>query len=425
MKLKKNLNGANFIRQIFQEISRQENKTQLPARAKISLTDCAMSCFAMFSLKWPSLLQYDKNRRDFHIANNLRTLFHVKNAPCDTYMRECLDEMPLKMIRPCFKKIFATLQRDRALDGFRFIDGYHLISVDGTGYYSSSKVYCTNCCIKNHRNGTTTYYHNMLGAAMVHPDIKQVIPFCPEPIVGRTNASKNDCEQEATKRLLNHMRREHPHLKILIVQDALYDSGPNVKQLELLSMKYIIVRKGDPLKWGNKELIETSEVTDQDGIVHHFRFRNGDVLNSSHRDIKTNIFEERFITKKGKESIGCWITNIPITKDNVHQLVRGGRTRWKIENETFNTLKNQGYNFKHNYGHGKKNLSTIMNYLMLLAFLVDQAQLLSCGLFKRAREERRTLHLLWESMRTYFGDFQWDSWPQYLSTVAKVKFNSS
>ena len=60
--------------------------------------------------------------------------------------------------------------------------------------------------------------------------------------------------------------------------------------------------------------------------------------------------------------------------------MRGGRARWKIENETFNTLKNLGYNFEHNYGHGKKYLSTVFGLLMMLAFLLDQIQELCCTL---------------------------------------------
>ena len=47
-----------------------------------------------------------------------------------------------------------------------------------------------------------------------------------------------------------------------------------------------------------------------------------------------------------------WVTDLTITPDNAQHLVRGGRSRWKIENETFNTLKNQGYQFGHNFGHG-------------------------------------------------------------------------
>ena len=68
-------------------------------------------------------------------------------------------------------------------------------------------------------------------------------------------------------------------------------------------------------------------------------------------------------------------------------MVRGGRARWKIENETFNTLKNQGYQFGHNFGHGKQNLSTIFVMLMMLAFLVDQTQELCCPLFQAVRQE--------------------------------------
>ena len=65
------------------------------------------------------------------------------------------------------------------------------------------------------------------------------------------------------------------------------------------------------------------------------------------------------------------------------KIMRGGRARWKIENETFNTLKNLGYNFERNYGHGKNYLSTIFCMLMMLAFLIDQIQEICCPLFRR------------------------------------------
>ena len=76
-----------------------------------------------------------------------------------------------------------------------------------------------------------------------------------------------------------------------------------------------------------------------------------------------------------------WVTDLRVSKRNVYKLMRGGRARWKIENETFNTLKNQGYNFEHNYGHGEQHLSVVFAMLMMLAFLVDQTQQLCCALF--------------------------------------------
>ena len=79
-----------------------------------------------------------------------------------------------------------------------------------------------------------------------------------------------------------------------------------------------------------------------------------------------------------------WITDFALTTDIVEKIMRGGRARWKIEIETFNTLKNQGYHFEHNYGHGKKNLSVVLAMVMMLTFLVDQTQQLCCPLFQTA-----------------------------------------
>ena len=85
--------------------------------------------------------------------------------------------------------------------------------------------------------------------------------------------------------------------------------------------------------------------------------------------------------------------------------MRGGRARWKIENETFNTLKNQGYNFEHNYGHGEQNLSVVFAMLMMLAFLVDQTQQLCCALFQAVWAKLGSKRLLWERMRALFYDY--------------------
>lgn len=89
--------------------------------------------------------------------------------------------------------------------------------------------------------------------------------------------------------------------------------------------------------------------------------------------------------------------------------MQGGRARWKIENETFNTLKNQGYNFEHNYGHGEKNLSVVFATLMMLAFFVDQTPQLCCALFQAVWVKLGSKRLLWERMRALFYDDAWTS----------------
>ncbi|MEM6699386.1 MAG: hypothetical protein AAF599_13375 [Bacteroidota bacterium] len=89
--------------------------------------------------------------------------------------------------------------------------------------------------------------------------------------------------------------------------------------------------------------------------------------------------------------------------------MRAGRSRWKIENETFNTLKNQGYNFEHNYGHGKENLCTNLVLLMMLAFFVDQLQQLLNPLFQAAWKKNQSKIALWEAVRSKFNEFVVDA----------------
>jgi len=116
----------------------------------------------------------------------------------------------------------------------------------------------------------------------------------------------------------------------------------------------------------------------------------------------------------------------PHNRKNIHQLMLGGRARWKIDNETFNNLKNQGYHFEHNFGHGKNNLCTVMSFLMLLAFLIDQLQLICCDLYLDARRKALTFSNLWERMRSFFCYIELNTWESFLGFIARKKaINSS
>ena len=114
--------------------------------------------------------------------------------------------------------------------GVRFVTMREI--ADGTGYFSSSRVHCKNCCEKHHKDGRVTYYHQMLGAVVVHPEQREVFPLAPEPIVKGDGATKNDCERNAAKRLLGDVRREHPHLKLIVVEDGLASNGPHIQLLK-------------------------------------------------------------------------------------------------------------------------------------------------------------------------------------------------
>ena len=173
----------------------------------------------------------------------MKNLYGVGRAPSDTALRERLNEVDPKSLRRAFKRVFAELQRGQGLKDFTHL-GHHLRSVDGTGYFSSSSVHCGNCCEQHHRDGRTTYYHQMLGAVLVHPRHREVFPLAPEPIVKADGASKNDCERDAAKRLLKDVRREHPpHPRLIVVEDALASNGPHIELLKALDLRFVLGAK--------------------------------------------------------------------------------------------------------------------------------------------------------------------------------------
>ena len=147
--------------------------------------------------------------------------------------------------------------------------------------------------MKHHRNGSVTYSHQLLGATLVHPDLKEVIPLAPEPIIQQDGQTKNDCERNATRRWLKRFRQEHPHLPVIVVEDALSANAPHLRDLREAGMHYIIgVKPGD-----HSFLFQHLQILDEagqmqvltlhdpaTGILHHFRFCNGAPLNESNPD---------------------------------------------------------------------------------------------------------------------------------------------
>ena len=389
-----------------------------------SWQDCLMSGLAVFGFKMPSLLQFEKEKSsEPWIRRNLRTLYGVEQAPSDTCMRERLDVLSPHQLRRPFKKIFSYLQRGKALESYRYLGGHYIVSLDGTGQFSSEKVHCECCCEKHHKSGRIEYYHQMLGAVLVHPDHREVIPLAPEPIVKGDGDTKNDCERNAAKRLLSDLRREHPHLKVLIVEDGLASNFPHLSLLDSLNMQYVIgVKPGDHkylFNWIKDLKPMAHQYTDDLGTQHEFHAYTDVPLNDANYNYRVNVLEYWETKKDGRKQRFSWVTKLPITSDNVYEVMRAGRSRWKIENETFNTLKNQGYNFQHNYGHGYKNLCSVMTMLMMLSFLIDQVQQLCCKVYQKARKHAGRLTTLFERVRVLTGMIVFNSW-EHLYTFIGV-----
>jgi hypothetical protein len=399
-----------------------KSKVSDKVKKNFSTLDCLMAAFAVFTLKSPSLLQFEKTIKDDKaLLENLKSLFKIRNVPSDTYMRESLDLVDPRILRIPFRVLFALLQRTRVLNTFLFMEEYYLISTDGTGSFSSKNISCKSCCTKEHKNGTKTFYHQSYIGALVHPLTKTVVPFPPTAIQNSDGNQKNDCERNAAKRFIEDFRREHPHLKAIIVADGISSNAPFIKILKENNLRYILVCKDNDheflIDYFMNSKIKTWEREDKN-FIKTYSFLNNAPLNASNEDVRVNVIRYTDFNKK-TERTTTWmfVTDFMVNENNIYELIKGGKSRWKIENETFNTLKNQGYNFEHNYGHGNKNLHNVFTTLMLLAFLVDQILQLVNETFQKVRKKIGSKRALFEVMRSYVRCFIFKSLDHLLEFI--------
>ena len=310
-------------------------------------------------------------------------------------------------------------------------DGSYLIPVDGSEYFSSKKVCCPACLKKEHKAGEITYSHQILQGAIVHPNLRQVIPLMPEEIRNEDGTTKQDCEINAGKRFIRRFKKDHPHMKATIGGDGLDSKQPFIECVREEGMNYIFVAKPDDhkimLEWigEQKQLgeVKTKRVDDDKGRTHVYEWINQVPLNGNDDFILVNFFSYRILTpdeKTGEKKVTLkysWVTDFEVTPKNVEELVRAGRCRWKIENECFNTLKNQGYNIEHNYGHGTNNLSFNFLLLTLLAFFCHQSAELTDGLYQQCRKKLGSKVNMWNNVRTVIRIFIFESWEMLFSFV--------
>lgn len=399
-----------------------------------TLHDVVMSGQAMMYFQEPSLLKFQESLREANHKDNLMTLFGVETIPKDVQMRNVLDEVISEEFRPIFKDFLHRLQRGKHLEQFQLFDGSYLIAIDGTEYFSSKKVECPCCLRKEHKSGEVTFAHQILQGAMLHPNLRQVLPIMPEQICNTDGTEKQDCELNAAKRFIADLRRDHPQMRITIGGDGLNSKQPFIETLRENRMNFILVAKPDDHKIMMEALelcrlageVSSLNIIDEKDRRHRYEWVNDIPLNGNDDTIHVNYFTYEILVpdEDGNEKVhfkNSWVTDSVVTKSNVVELVKAGRARWKIENECFNTLKNQGYYIEHNYGHGQKNLSFNFLILTLIAFFIHQIDELTDSLYQKCRARHGSKHALWEKVRSAIAWYIFESWDLLFSFILNPK----
>ncbi len=247
-------------------------------------------------------------------------------------------------------------------------------------------------------------------AAIVHPEQSTVFHIYGEAIVNKDGDQKNNCERNAFKRLLFSLEEillQH-HDPIVLLLDALYADGVTISLISEQKMEFITTIKEGYV------LIQVEHLRKEQNLKSHtwsdkthrytVHYTTQLVLNGSHQHILVNYFELEQRDLKTDKIVykNAWITNVPLKEQELPAIAQLARARWKIENETFNTLKNQGYKLEHNFGHGEKFLSTVFALTMILAFMVDQIAQTADLSFNKAMATFKTKKVFWKVINHLF-----------------------
>jgi hypothetical protein len=252
----------------------------------------------------------------------------------------------------------------------------------------------------------------MWGAALIHPDRRDVLPLMPEPMVQQDGPEKNEGERGAAKRLIVKLRQDHPHLKLIVPEDRLSSNAPHLQVLHDHHLHDILgVKEGDQAHLFAQVAAaeQAGRVTYDDrdapepGLRHRVRFVSDVPLKAFHANLRLH-FLEGWEWDKDKVQHVSGVTDLRVNTGTVYQLMRGGRARWRIANETFNPLKNQGDHFEHKDGQGYPHRSGVCAVLLMWAFFVDQGQPMCCPLFQAVWAKLGSKRRLWERMSAWFYD---------------------
>jgi hypothetical protein len=298
-----------------------------------------------------------------------------------------LGRVPAASLPLLRRKMVQRLLRMKALDHGRLM-GHFLVVIDATGQLRFNERHCTHCLEQKHGE-KTLYFHNVLEAKLVTPE-GLAISLESEFIENADpKATKQDCELKAFARLAERLKKNYPQLSLCLCLDGLYANGTVMDTCHKNRWKYITVFKEGslPALWQeyqalvqlcpkNRETHTTAEGVDQT-FAWAQQLEHVDDQKRRHR---VNAFQCQEKHEDGETHFFAWLTNWSVNSGNVVALGnRGGRCRWKIENEGFNLQKNSGFNLEHAYSIGQlqiKNFYVLLQIAHLILQLVERGNLL-------------------------------------------------
>ena len=343
----------------------------------IAIADAGMAAFSLFFMQSASFLAHQRRMEHGRNVSNCKTLFGIEKVPTDNHIRDLLDPAPPELLDPCFEQTLEQMRQHGGMKDFERLGGRLLIAFDGSEYFSSEKRGCPRCLTRKRSSGKTENYHTLLAATLVAPGHNRVLPLMPEFITPQDGAEKQDCERNGAKRWLQRHGGAMRELRPIYLGDALFSSQPMCAAVLAQGGDFLFVCKQDSHKTlyeylrGAEPQRHTVTERRMGGRMRTYRYSwvEGVPLRDGKEALNVHWLSVEVLDQTGKTTYrGAFVTSLGISTENVAEIGACARARWKIENESFNVLKNHGYHLEHNFGHGKQHLAQQFVLLNLLAF---------------------------------------------------------
>jgi hypothetical protein len=392
---------------------------------RFSMADLALAAFSVFFTQSPSFLSFQQAMEVSRGRNNARSLFQVQRIPTDNHIRQTLDSVAPEHLMGLFDDLHRAFDAHGLLQAMRAVQNTRLIALDATWLFSShsKNIHCPDCSCIRQADGRTLHFHSAITPVIVSPGHAQVVPLRPEFIVPQDGHAKQDCEIAAAKRwLAAHAARYHTGNDTLLGDD-LYAHQPFCRQVLLYSYHFLFTCKPtshphlsrwvEALEPGRDLHTRTLRTKGKSNRweAHTYRWVNAVPLTDADDALQVNWCEVTVTDSAGGLLYrNSYITDWTLTADNVAGWVAAGRARWKIENENNNVLKTKGYHLEHNFGHGKKHLSSLLATMNLLAFALHtflEVADSSCRLVRAKVGARRKF---FEHVRTLTTYLPFENW---------------
>jgi len=400
-----------------------------------SIRDATFVIFSGFFLQARSLKGHVDFLQKAKAKKNKNSLFNIKTIPTENQIRNIIDCVPTSYFESAQDNIVFKMQRSAILKDFKKtirgvkdkpIEMGHLIGLDGIEYFRSEKIYCDHCCQAHHKNGVVDYFHRVLLAGFIHPTKDIFLPVTQEFIIKQDGCEKEDCERKAAKRWLEKFRAKHPQLLATILGDDAFCTQPYIIDLRVKRCGFILSCQPGSHKWlfdwidglrqgGDLATCEKKFREGKNWYVATYEYANQVPLRDTEDSILVNFVMVTIRNKASGEIVGVhsYATDFKLTNENCIDIASTGRRRWKSENEGNNTLTNNGYHLKHNFGHGQQNESSNFVVLNLIAFMIhvilDYVAQEGYSALKKAMD---TLYECFERIRNTFALIACRSWEQ-------------